>query len=77
MFLTLFIVLIAVDPTKVIEKDLIKFTKDYDIWNKSFGGANFTLNIIGTSLKIVASLIAIITGVRMFITELQQSFKWN
>ncbi|WAM03289.1 hypothetical protein ONA22_06260 [Mycoplasmopsis cynos] len=47
LFLTLFIVLIAVDPTKVIEKDLIKFTKDYDIWNKSFGGANFTLNIIG------------------------------
>ncbi|UWV80834.1 PTS ascorbate transporter subunit IIC [Mycoplasmopsis cynos] len=74
LFLTLFIVLIAVDPTKVIEKDLIKFTKDYDIWNKSFGGANFTLNIIGGSLKIVASLIAIITGVRMFITELQQSF---
>ncbi|MCU9935759.1 hypothetical protein NWP96_01030 [Mycoplasmopsis cynos] len=27
------------------------------------------------SLKIVASLIAIITGVRMFITELQQSFQ--
>ncbi|MGZ9414339.1 PTS ascorbate transporter subunit IIC [Mycoplasma sp. AC157] len=74
LFTTLFVILIAVDHTKVIENDLIKFTKDYAIWNSSFGGANFVLNIFGGSLKIVASLLAIITGVRMFITELQQSF---
>ncbi|MBG0731084.1 PTS ascorbate transporter subunit IIC [Mycoplasma sp. 'Moose RK'] len=43
-------------------------------WNSSFGGANFVFIIIGGVLKIVAALLAIITGVRMFVTELQQSF---
>ncbi|MDW2829967.1 PTS ascorbate transporter subunit IIC [Mesomycoplasma ovipneumoniae] len=43
-------------------------------WNGSFGGANFVFLILGGTLNIIASLIAIMTGVRMFVTELQQSF---
>lgn len=43
-------------------------------WNSSFAGANLVFIILGGSLKMVASLLAIITGVRMFVTELQQSF---
>ncbi|WP_434336682.1 PTS ascorbate transporter subunit IIC [Mesomycoplasma conjunctivae] len=43
-------------------------------WNGTFGGANFVFIIFGGSLRIVAALLAIITGVRMFVTELQQSF---
>ncbi|MGZ9755399.1 PTS ascorbate transporter subunit IIC [Mycoplasma sp. 246B] len=74
LFLVLFIVLLSVNPFSVIAPDHIKFTSNYAIWNNSFGGANFGLNILGGALKIVASLVAIITGVRMFITELQQSF---
>lgn len=74
LFAILFIILLFVDSSKVIEKDLIKFTTQYAVWNTTFGGANFVLNIFGGSLKIVAALLAIITGVRMFITELQQSF---
>ncbi|WNM14736.1 PTS ascorbate transporter subunit IIC [Mesomycoplasma ovipneumoniae] len=43
-------------------------------WNGSYSGANFVLIILGGVLQIIASLIAIMTGVRMFVTELQQSF---
>ncbi|UUM19550.1 MULTISPECIES: PTS ascorbate transporter subunit IIC [unclassified Mycoplasma] len=53
----------------------LKSDLNFTIWNGAFGSsANFVVNIIGGSLKIVAALLAIITGVRMFITELQQSF---
>lgn len=43
-------------------------------WNSSFGGANFVFIIFGGTLRIIATLIALMTGVRMFVTELQQSF---
>ncbi|ADQ90622.1 PTS ascorbate transporter subunit IIC [Mesomycoplasma hyopneumoniae] len=43
-------------------------------WNSSLGGANFVFLILGGVLKIVATLVALMTGVRMFVTELQQSF---
>ncbi|MDW2925098.1 PTS ascorbate transporter subunit IIC [Mesomycoplasma ovipneumoniae] len=43
-------------------------------WNGTFSGANFVFLILGGTLRIIAALIAIITGVRMFVTELQQSF---
>ncbi|AJR12184.1 Ascorbate-specific PTS system EIIC component [Mesomycoplasma dispar] len=43
-------------------------------WNGSFGGANFVFIIFGGVLRIIATLIALMTGVRMFVTELQQSF---
>ncbi|VEU74199.1 Ascorbate-specific PTS system EIIC component [Mycoplasmopsis citelli] len=89
LFLSLFAILLAVDHTTVIDGSFNKFIDaeelnpelakskgpiKYTLWNGSFGGANFVVNIFGGSLKIVAALIAIITGVRMFITELQQSF---
>ncbi|VEU71834.1 Ascorbate-specific PTS system EIIC component [Mesomycoplasma ovipneumoniae] len=44
------------------------------VWNGTFQGANFVFLILGGTLRIIAALIAIITGVRMFVTELQQSF---
>ncbi|QLG43475.1 PTS ascorbate transporter subunit IIC [Mesomycoplasma hyopneumoniae] len=43
-------------------------------WNSSLVGANFVFLILGGVLKIVATLVALMTGVRMFVTELQQSF---
>ncbi|MHA0315035.1 PTS ascorbate transporter subunit IIC [Mesomycoplasma ovipneumoniae] len=43
-------------------------------WNGSYSGANFVLIIFGGVLRMIAALIAIMTGVRMFVTELQQSF---
>ncbi|MXR56901.1 PTS ascorbate transporter subunit IIC [Mycoplasma flocculare] len=43
-------------------------------WNSSFSGANFVFLIFGGVLKIIATLVALMTGVRMFVTELQQSF---
>ncbi|TDV24187.1 PTS system ascorbate-specific IIC component (L-Asc family) [Mycoplasmopsis mustelae] len=58
----------------IINKTWTSFTTGFGQWNKAFGGANFAVNILGGSLQIVAALMAIITGVRMFITELQQSF---
>lgn len=45
-----------------------------EAWNSSLGGANFVFLILGGVLKIVATLVALMTGVRMFVTELQQSF---
>ncbi|MDO6857221.1 PTS ascorbate transporter subunit IIC [Mesomycoplasma ovipneumoniae] len=43
-------------------------------WNGSYSGANFVLIIFGGVLRMITALIAIMTGVRMFVTELQQSF---
>lgn len=46
----------------------------YVSW-KVAGGAYWLINWFLGSLKLVAALLAIITGVRMFVTELQQSFQ--
>ncbi|MBN3534831.1 PTS ascorbate transporter subunit IIC [Mycoplasma procyoni] len=73
LFAILFLILIIAKPG-TLNNDWISFGKDLAIWNSTLGGANFVLNIVAGSLKIVAALIAIMTGVRMFITELQQSF---
>ncbi|MDW2911801.1 PTS ascorbate transporter subunit IIC [Mesomycoplasma ovipneumoniae] len=43
-------------------------------WNGTYSGANFVFIIFGGVLRIIAALIALMTGVRMFVTELQQSF---
>lgn len=77
LFVILFIVIIQGSSKPVLNENLIGFTKDSGLssWNGNlYGGANFIFNIIGGALKIVAALLVIITGVRMFITELQQSF---
>lgn len=78
LFVVLFIVILASykgDKPLLINWDKFGAINGLEIWNTTFSGANFTLNIIGGALKMVASLIAIMTGVRMFITELQQAFQ--
>ncbi|WP_033161450.1 PTS ascorbate transporter subunit IIC [[Mycoplasma] collis] len=57
------------------EKGKVIFGGGLDVWNGTFRNANIIFLIIGGSLRIVAALLALITGVRMFITELQQSFQ--
>lgn len=47
---------------------------DFKQWNV-FSQAHYGVNIVFGSLKIVAGLVALMTGVRMFVTELQQAFQ--
>ncbi|VEU59061.1 PTS ascorbate transporter subunit IIC [Mesomycoplasma neurolyticum] len=86
LFLVLFIILIASKPGIINDnfnafKEIKNgdgktvFGKGLEAWNGTFKDANIVFLIIGGSLRIVAALIALITGVRMFITELQQSFQ--
>lgn len=77
LFVILFIIIIQGSKTSVLNPNWIGFTQQSGLssWNANlYSGANFIFNIIGGALRIVASLLVIITGVRMFITELQQSF---
>ncbi|WP_025755324.1 PTS ascorbate transporter subunit IIC [Mycoplasmopsis cricetuli] len=75
LFLVLFIILIINSKGGILNETYTGFKpENLKVWNSVFGGSNFLFIILGGSLRIVASLIAIITGVRMFITELQQSF---
>lgn len=46
----------------------------YASWNIQ-GGAYWIINLFLGILKLVASILVIVTGVRMFVTELQQSFQ--
>ena len=75
LFLILFIILIS---TGTIDAGLGASIKDgHGIagqWNTTFGGAHWVINIFGGAIKLVAALICMMTGVRMFVTELQQSF---
>lgn len=75
LFITLFIILIS---TKTIDAGLGATIKDnYGIgsqWNSVFSGAHWSINMFGGAIKLVAALICMMTGVRMFVTELQQSF---
>ncbi|WGI36403.1 PTS ascorbate transporter subunit IIC [Mesomycoplasma lagogenitalium] len=73
LFFILILILIIAKPD-LLSKDWTSLKGELAVWNGTFGGANFVLNILGGAFKLVASLIAIMTGVRMFITELQQSF---
>lgn len=50
------------------------FSPSYNEWNV-FKGAHPLLNVMGGSIKVVASLLALLTGVRMFVAELQQAFQ--
>lgn len=72
LFIILFVILLA---TKTVVPNGTKLPGDIGSqWNGIFGGAHWTINILGGSLKLVAALICMMTGVRMFVTELQQSF---
>lgn len=74
LFMILFIILIG---NKTLHLDGDFFDKNSDIggqWNKPFDGAHWFLNIFGGSIKLIAALICMMSGVRMFVTELQQSF---
>lgn len=70
LFLVLFIVLVSTNNLKG------------DTWEKSWWvsstgniGTFWVVQVIMGSLAVVASILAIVTGVRMFVTELQQSFQ--
>lgn len=72
LFIVLFTILLA---TKTVVPSGTKLPGDIGSqWNNVFGGAHWSINILGGSLKLVAALICMMTGVRMFVTELQQSF---
>lgn len=84
LFTILFIIIISYyGPSQSLDANFAGFNANSEVahikaiaqaWNKTFLGANFVFVILGGALKIVAALLAIITGVRMFVTELQQSF---
>ena len=48
--------------------------KDYSSWAVA-GKATWVINMFLGSFKIVASILSIVAGVRMFVTELQQAFQ--
>ncbi|MGY6172481.1 PTS ascorbate transporter subunit IIC [Candidatus Mycoplasma pogonae] len=62
-----------IDRAKMAELGLVR-ALDFKQWNV-LGGANIGFNIFFGSLKVTAGLIALMTGVRMFVTELQQAFQ--
>ncbi|OYD26444.1 PTS system ascorbate-specific IIC component (L-Asc family) [Mycoplasma testudineum] len=76
LFAALILIIYVTTPDSIIAKNgyVYSFTPGYGQWNV-FGGAHPVINIMGGALKLVASIIAIITGVRMFVTELQQAFQ--
>lgn len=73
LFLILILILVISKPETYLAGN--QFAGGLADWNKTFDGAHWIINIFAGSLKIVAALIAMITGVRMFVTELQQSFQ--
>lgn len=73
LFLVLILILVAVKPDVYLKGN--QFAGGLASWNSTFSGAHWIINIFAGALKIVAALIAMITGVRMFVTELQQSFQ--
>ncbi|UVD81880.1 PTS ascorbate transporter subunit IIC [Mycoplasma iguanae] len=52
-----------------------EFRGDFGSWNALSSGAWVGLQFIFGAFKITASILTLITGVRMFVTELQQSFQ--
>lgn len=73
LFFILIMILIGTKPNSYIENG--KFIGGLAPWNDTFKDAHWIINVFGGSIKIVAGLLALITGVRMFVTELQQSFQ--
>ena len=73
LFLILILIIVISKPDIYLDGN--KFAGELSIWNDTFPGAHWIINIFAGSFKIVAALIAMITGVRMFVTELQQSFQ--
>lgn len=58
----------------IYKGDHYEFSSAFSSWN-IFPNAFPALNVFAGSLKLVASIIAILTGVRMFVAELQQAFQ--
>lgn len=86
LFLILFLVILLGTKLPIYNWNELQFSgkvptllgrggfSSFAAWNV-LGKANIVFQILFGSLKIVAALIAIMTGVRMFVTELQQSFQ--
>ncbi|WP_027334330.1 PTS ascorbate transporter subunit IIC [Mycoplasma elephantis] len=82
LFLILVLILQFVPLRAGVDPATIRFSLDnnvlnskvYGSWNVA-GGAFWAINLILGSLKLVGSILVIQMGVRMFVTELQQSFQ--
>lgn len=58
----------------VFENNRWSFGPTYAAWNV-FGNAHPVVNLFGGTIKLVATILVILTGVRMFVAELQQAFQ--